>query len=114
MFSSRTKWILSNAALLGSLYLGQRDGFIWIAYCAVAAIWIVLVMYATLYFTMPPHNHKNPVPFWWGLAVDAAALFLLLSNGWVYTGTAYLLSAVLLNALYWHTVTHPSRILGRR
>jgi hypothetical protein len=88
-------WLVMNSGFLLALYFGLWYGPKWIAYLAVLVVWISLIGTINRYREKRrAPSHERP-PAIIGLAVDIAAIYMLLSHEWFISGAAYSLMIML-------------------
>jgi hypothetical protein len=100
MKSQRYKWFVWNLSLLGVLLAGLIFSVQIAIYTAMSLIWIMLILYTFLYYTPKRNTYVRPVSFAINLVFDLSILIIIFSQGWRLTGIAYLLSCILLEAVY--------------
>jgi hypothetical protein len=96
-----SNWLKWNAVLAAALYVGVWLDVVLIGYLVVAFIWLMLVSYFfVLYAGKEGTVRSSPVPKPVGLIFDAAVLAVLISCHWYLTSVAYVLTAIVLEAVY--------------
>jgi len=114
MKSQRHKWLIWNLIFLGVLLAGLIFSVQIAKYAAISMIWIMLILYTVLYYTPERNPYVRPVILTINLAFYIAVLTIIFSQGWRLTGIAYLLSCILLEAIYRDDASkvHPTSKLG--
>jgi len=97
------RWLMFNCGILATLYVGVIVGHDGFKNILLFVLWALIVL---SFFSLTEGTRKSiqqagrSVPGWLDCLVESSIIFTLVYNGWIITGTFYLIKAALISAAY--------------
>ena len=98
MDNNKVSSLIYNLGLCAAIYLGIWEEITWIAWLVSAFVWIMLIAYSSAIMGQPTATLKTKDlgSWFWTILMDVGCTFSFIYNDWYVTGSAYLVSALML------------------